>query len=326
MLSSTLRLLLVAALTLPTILSGQDCKCTVSLEKVGYTHYTSYSEACYSPDDACGITLEPGVVAFLWGFNDLRDDTVKVAPYSLPLLLSSALVNNKTHFIVETDPEDYRGVSNLPLAVALLQILNCGVDRYNELLRECDGVCTIGMPNVSSVAPITLLSWNTEIRGDKVELQWETSDETENDYYLVSHSTDGKSFTEIGTVGGSGTTETLTSYRYRHAPTEAGFHYYRLRQYDYDGTFADLGVQAVEIKPTVSRTELSVSPNPVASGQRMTVHGDLRDNVDAILYDNSGQEIARIPVQSSSFRVPSLRPGIYVLRIDGESSRLVVAR
>ena len=326
MLSPTLRLLLVAALMLPAVLSAQDCHCRVTMKKAGYVHVPEYSPACYQPESACGITIDAAGPISLYGFSDLRGDTVIVKAYNLPLFLSSTLVDKRTHFIVETDGDAYSALPEAALAVTLLGMLEHGLDYYNDLLRDCAGSCTLGAPSVSSVPPLTLASWTTESRNGVAYLVWKTDDETDNAYFVVRHSTDGQTYQNLGTVGGRGTTEKGETYTYRHTPRGTGYHYYQLVQYSHDGSATELGVQAVSISDE-PRPEPAAMPHiPVAAGQRVTLPSGFGEPTEVSIYDRSGEEAARLPLVRNSFRVPALAPGTYTLRSNGASGRLVVAR
>ena len=326
MLSPTLRLLLLAALMLPACLSAEDCHCRVTMKMVGYLHVPDYSAACYEPASACGITVDASGPVSFYGFTDLRGDTVVIKAYNLPLFLSSTLVDKRTHFIVETDGEAYSALPDAPLAVALLGILERGVDDYNDLLRDCPGTCTIGSPDISSKQPVSLASWSTEGRAGMAHLSWKTSEERDNAYFLLSHSTDGKTFRTLGTMGGRGAADTEASYTYRHAPAITGLHYYRLVQYAQDGTPTELGVQAITINPVPAPLSTPLVLPPVAAGQRIRIPSAFPQAADVGIYYESGEEAARVSLKHSTLHVPALPPGNYTLRIDGESSRLVVAR
>ena len=326
MLSPTLRLLLLAALMLPAVLSAQDCHCRVTMKKAGYVHVPEYSPACYQPESACGITVDASGPISLYEFSDLRGDTIVVKAYNLPLFLSSTLVDNRTHFVVETDGEAYSALPEAALAVTLLGMLEHGLDYYNDLLRDCAGSCTLGAPSVSSVPPLTLASWTTEARNGVAHLGWKTEDETNNAYFLVRHSTDGRNYRNLGTVGGRGTTERGETYTYHHTPRGTGYHYYQLVQYSHDGSATELGVQVVSIGNKPRPEPAPLRQLPVATGQRVTLPAGFGEPTDVAIYGPTGEEIARPSVQQSAFRVPDLPPGTYTLRCDGVSSRLVVAR
>ncbi|WP_104418696.1 T9SS type A sorting domain-containing protein [Neolewinella xylanilytica] len=202
---------------------------------------------------------------------------------------------------------------------------NNSVDYLNYLLAQCSGTCTLGDPKMSSAAPVTLMSWTTEAYDDRVELNWETADEEDNSHFVIAHSTDGKEFSPVATIGGQGTTGLASTYRYRHEKPSVGTNYYRLEQYDFDGTRTELGVQYVAYRQTET-APLSLSPNPVASGQQLTLDRALGEDLDVEIYAPNGSRVGTFQVQGGTFRVPQLAPGVYTLRLNDRAARFVVAR
>lgn len=84
--------------------------------------------------------------------------------------------------------------------------------------------------------PVNLISFNASCLGAKVELNWATSTEANNDYFIVERSIDGIHFNAIATVDGAGNSNKFMSYIY--TDSYDGKAYYRLKQIDYDGTFS----------------------------------------------------------------------------------------
>jgi hypothetical protein len=111
------------------------------------------------------------------------------------------------------------------------------------LLQDNDG-CAFP----PSVLPISLLNFSANHNGYDTELEWETASEQDNDYFLLSHSLDGKNFSRIAKIPGSGNTDFLISYAYTHLRTPSGINYYKLRSVDFDGTIHEKGIVAVVVE------------------------------------------------------------------------------
>lgn len=92
--------------------------------------------------------------------------------------------------------------------------------------------------------PVELLKFDADIIDNNIRLNWSTASELNNDYFTIQHSTDGKSFTNITTISGNGTKNTISEYTYLHKTLDEGIHYYRLLQTDYNGQTHDKGVIA----------------------------------------------------------------------------------
>ncbi len=50
-------------------------------------------------------------------------------------------------------------------------------------------------------------------------MNWETSSEQNNDYFLVEHSLDGNTFNSVAKIKGGGTTNEVRKYEYLHQVT-----------------------------------------------------------------------------------------------------------
>ena len=328
--TSIFKMLLYAALVFPAVASAQSDDCHCKVERVWINWFWSYideSPGCDLPaEEMCGLTLGDGL---LWrdlsDFEDFRGDTITIGSGTFPQFNGAALVNSQTFFKLEIDVPFKIIIDGLDVVDAVVGLLEGRVDAYNEMLAQCKGVCTLAFPNLSSAAPITLIEWEAEPARDHVTLEWLTADEKDNDYFLVSHSTDGVNFTTLATVSGQGTTEFSSSYRYEHRHPAAGANYYRLEQHDYDGTVSQLGVRHVTWSGDAN-TALTITPNPVASGQRLSVNGPVNENTEIVLIDPAGRRISDISLEGQSFLVPDLVPGMYTVLLNGEATRLVVAR
>ena len=100
--------------------------------------------------------------------------------------------------------------------------------------------------------PISLLSWEAEVTGTGIDLNWASESETDNDFYLIEHSLDGRSFTELTRVPGQVSSEGTLTYTFHHANPGPGTHYYRLSQQDLDGTMTSFDVLTVNYGDTAA--------------------------------------------------------------------------
>jgi len=112
----------------------------------------------------------------------------------------------------------------------------------------------------SFLLPVTWLSFNGRTEGSSVHLSWSTASETNNDFFEVQRSIDGRSFEPIGYVQGMGTVNTQTNYSFIDEKPLEGYNYYQLRQVDFDGT-EDYSKMVV-LNMLITNEELKVFPNP----------------------------------------------------------------
>jgi hypothetical protein len=107
-----------------------------------------------------------------------------------------------------------------------------------------DPTVTIG----SSILPIKLAKFEVELKnGVDAELHWTTTTEALNNGFEIQKSADGKTFSKIGFVKGSGSINENHNYDFVDHDV-AGRVYYRLKQEDMDGTFTLSNIQVVFAK------------------------------------------------------------------------------
>jgi len=126
-------------------------------------------------------------------------------------------------------------------------------------------------PGGGNPLPVELISFRATLNKQKVDLNWTTETEINNDYFVVERSADNESFTAIGQVDGYGNSSQRHNYDYEDLKPLKGISYYRLKQTDYDGH--------VEYLPTVvinntARKELTVYPNPAPAAKIQVSYGD----------------------------------------------------
>jgi hypothetical protein len=110
-------------------------------------------------------------------------------------------------------------------------------------------------------APVDLLTFTAQPVKDGVQLDWSTANEVDNERFVVEHSKTGLHFMPVGTLpAGPG------SYTFLHPYAVAGFNYYRLRQFDFDGTQTLYGPVAAEI----TSGAIGVYPNPTSGILNLT--------------------------------------------------------
>ena len=93
---------------------------------------------------------------------------------------------------------------------------------------------TENCPFTTLPVEITLFEGWNEPYGNKII--WETATEKNSDYFVIDRSIDGKSWIEVQTIKSVGNSETTSKYSTVDIGFEEVMNYYRLSQYDLDGT------------------------------------------------------------------------------------------
>ena len=113
--------------------------------------------------------------------------------------------------------------------------------------------------STSSPLPIDLVSFDASQKNKQVELNWETASETNNDFFTVERSMDGRLFAQIGHIAGAGSSEFSQKYSFIDKNPKRGTNYYRLSQTDFDGHTETFDVTTVNV--VVGQT--SINPTNV---------------------------------------------------------------
>ena len=171
--------------------------------------------------------------------------------------------------------------------------------------------------------PVELISFSVVNDNQNLDLIWQTASELNNHYFQVEHSTDARSFTPIGVVDGKGTTNESQNYHYRHLAPRFGQNYYRLKQVDFDGTFAYSDLVNVNYKSKGDIHPIVIYPNPVSDELSLTniSSGDLILEVFNVL--GEFQFKAKLAEgQNKEFPTDHLMDGSYFIRIKTEHEYL----
>lgn len=268
-----------------------------------------------SPGDlAIDITAGSDIDFAIWGpFNDLADAQANCNSYPLPLDCS--------YSTAATEQANVTGV--LSGEVYVLLVTNYAATVQNININEA-GSNTASTDCSIVPLPIELVSFEGVLDKDKVILNWTTATELNNSHFAVEHSIDGKEWNTIHIEKGQGTISSETNYTFTHKDVGVGVMYYRLKQFDFDGSVTTLNT--VSVNPD-SEIELSLYPNPAK--ESLTVKASSR--ISTIQIANLSGAIINSFVAnkfSSVVDISEMENGIYLVTVvsDGRkiSKKLVV--
>ena len=172
--------------------------------------------------------------------------------------------------------------------------------------------------------PVTFAGFSAKASPEGTELNWQTATESNNDYFSVERSTDGRIFFAIGEVSGYGDSDVERDYQFVDKTPVAGrTNYYRLRQVDFDG--AESFSPVVNVTVTDAATSWTFGPNPAAPGQTVRFRGELPANLQ--LLNSRGQSVQQIATTDSEWTLDAQLPaGVYYLYAPqtGSGQRLLV--
>jgi hypothetical protein len=118
--------------------------------------------------------------------------------------------------------------------------------------------------------PIKLISFDAKIVENRVDLNWSTASEVNNDYFTIERSINGIDFHSIYTTKGAGNSSIKINYSASDDSFPQEDCYYRLKQTDYDGKFTYSTIRFVKRNKTQAQesnlTITTVAPNPFVNG------------------------------------------------------------
>lgn len=189
---------------------------------------------------------------------------------------------------------------------------------------------TLGSVSADNPLPVELISFEAQLTDKGVLLEWSTASEINNDYFEVERSSDGIHFSSIGTLSGSGTTNELIQYGFTDDNPFYGISYYRLVQYDYDGTQAIFEAIIVNNDQYQKGIQLRLFPNPT-NQHNINVRiasGDENTPVQLMIFDLTGHLIhsqmlqPRLGISTHAIKVSSrLDMGVYQILIQQANNR-----
>jgi hypothetical protein len=171
------------------------------------------------------------------------------------------------------------------------------------------------------IVPVELASFSAATDKNDVILSWITATETNNRGFEVQRKTTGE-FESIGFVDGKGTTTEIQNYLFRDKNLLSCTYSYRLKQMDFDGSFAYSGEVEVEInQPSVFYLGQNY-PNPFNPATNIQYSIPNEGNVTLKVYDILGKEVATLVneyKQAGTFDVvfdgSNLASGVYYYQL-----------
>ena len=168
----------------------------------------------------------------------------------------------------------------------------------------------------SAILPLTLLSFDVEKKGGKVETKWQTEQEVNTDYFDVERSTNGVNFVSIGQVKATGLKQKSNYAFTDNTPPQSNSLYYRLKMFDKDGTFEYSKVKSISSK--ASKGDIKIYPNPISNTIKAELTSIASGDIDISIVDAFGKVVLtskqKISEGSNTLNLdcPHLAAGMYL--------------
>ena len=173
--------------------------------------------------------------------------------------------------------------------------------------------------------PVELASFNANVSGRNVILNWTTSSESNNaGFDIERRSAEGIEWTKVGNVAGNGTSTLLHDYSFTDRNVLTGKYNYRLKQTDYNGNYEYHNLTSEINVGTPNSFSLKQNyPNPFNPTTKIDFDIAVDGNVKLTVYNSSGKEIATLVNEfktsgyhSVTFDARNISSGIYYYKLE----------
>jgi len=159
--------------------------------------------------------------------------------------------------------------------------------------------------------PISLNSFTSSVVGNNVTLNWTTATETNNSHFEIERQS-GSVWQKIGSITGSGTTNTEKHYSYIDQNLNPGNYSYRLKQLDYNGNFEYYNLSSSVIVGVPKTFSVISYPNPFNPIATIKYNLPQDADVQITIFNTLGQRITTLVNEKKS-------AGFYSVQFDGSS-------
>jgi hypothetical protein len=165
------------------------------------------------------------------------------------------------------------------------------------------------------VLPVTIGNFYLE-KDDGVIIHWTTTSEINNDYFEIERSKDGRQFSAIGQVQGIGQSKDEQSYSFWDPQPFPGISYYRIVQYDLDGTSA-IG-EVLTFRNFNGEDQVFYH-----QGTEMIEIFNAQENTSYAISSINGSVISGGPLSTdqNNIDVAQLTPGLYFVTLIGQEAK-----
>jgi hypothetical protein len=217
---------------------------------------------------------------------------------------------------------EYRGNPDLPVGDPKRDKLHFNAEGVrlageywrNAITNTSPNFLALSTPILAQVAsvsplPVSLINFTGKVENYKTRLEWSTADEKNNSHFEIEYSRDAKLFEQVGRVEGHGDRRTATRYSFTIDKPTPEIAYYRLKQYDFDGSFSLS--RTIAVKTPFSNDSLYILPNPATT--QITINGKESENITSISITDVNGRIVLETEKAQTVDISALPARVYVL-------------
>lgn len=174
------------------------------------------------------------------------------------------------------------------------------------------------------VTPVTLTSFDHSIVNNSVKLNWQTTSESNSDYFELQRSSDGIHFTAIANIKAAGYSSTTKNYTFTDvAPLY--LNHYRLHKVDLDGKSAYSQIIFVKMKKA---SPFAIIQNQVRSNLQVEVNTNQSALGQFAIYDLMGRAVMKVNAKKGMqyINVAALGQGKYLISLNQQDGQVYTLR
>ncbi len=161
---------------------------------------------------------------------------------------------------------------------------------------------------IDQVVDVDYADFSASPLNESIELEWTTLKETQNDYFEVQKSADGRVYKAVGTVLGKGNSDNTVDYQFTDDNPMSGTNYYRLKQVDFNGVYR----LSETITVNYDKQDVQFSIRPSIVSERLIISHPKNSIVRIV--NMQSQLIDEFQVnQYTEYDVSTLPNGIYII-------------
>jgi len=262
-------------------------------------------------------------------FIDLMSGMYQVR-FGVPLGYSSATSTIQNAGVPAFDSDVFGLASNSTFLSPMINLdTNTGMSNGNDDFNNAANFYNVTAGYQAIILPVTWASITVEEKDCINTIYWSTASETNNHFYQVEKSFDGKVYFEIGRIQGNGDSRDMSYYKFADEKLSAETMYYRIRQVDYDGKQSISDVVKSNAHDCISDLSIRVYPNPATNDKlNMIIEGAAPSSQDiqVRIYNQIGVLVLSKVVNYSELNnkielgIEELIAGMYTISIQNFSS------
>ncbi|MEM8484583.1 MAG: M57 family metalloprotease [Bacteroidota bacterium] len=182
-------------------------------------------------------------------------------------------------------------------------------------------------PDCLTLLPVEISNIEAVVDARNITLSWTTASETNNARFEIEVQQGSTPFTSVGFIAGAGTTDESQSYEHTFEAPAAGIYTLRLKQIDFDGTFAYSKTVNVQVALEAAYAWEPAYPNPFNPTTQFGLHVAVAQEVTIQVVDMTGRivatlhqgQLAAANQHRFAFEASTLPSGTYWIRVIGET-------